>query len=143
MSRVAALSVLLLVAASGIQPRSVAAEIVAPRYPSDRITLEQWRAYLTEVKAVPDVKCIDYVQDQYVCDSSMQRTIWVFTREGHPAHPAVSRGILRQTPDSGFLGIDRSGHHAGDQTAFYRWMMDFVDLDRKQISEISRTPPLR
>ena len=89
---------------------------------------------------MPGVKCTDYVANQYVCDSAAQRTIWVFTSAGHPAHPAVSRGVMfiNEGPRGAFLGIDRSGHYAGDLIAFDKWMREFAVLDQRQIVELGR-----
>ena len=120
--------------------QAVARESIAPRYATAEITVEQWQRFLAEVKAIPGVKCGDYVQNQYVCDSAAQRTIWVFTSIGHPAHPAVSRGILFANPVPGgaVLGIDRSGHYAGDRAAFEKWMQEFAVLDQRQIAEFGK-----
>lgn len=110
---------------------------IPPRFPTTQISEEQWNAYLTEVKAVPDVRCKDAASKQYICDSSSQHTIWVFTRGGHPAHPAVSRGVMviQQSAQSTTVGIDRSGHCAGDRAAFDAWMKEFSVLDKKQIAQ--------
>jgi hypothetical protein len=110
---------------------------IAPHFATTQITSEQWSSYLNEVKAVPDVRCEEAASVQYICDSSGQRTIWVFTREGHPAHPAVSRGVMviRQTSQGATVGIDRSGHYAGDRGAFEDWMKGFAALDQKQVAQ--------
>jgi hypothetical protein len=110
---------------------------IAPHFATTQITPEQWSSYLNEVKAVPDVRCEEAASAQYICDSAGQRTIWVFTREGHPAHPAVSRGVMviRQTSQGATVGIDRSGHYAGDHGAFEDWMKEFAALDQKQVAQ--------
>jgi len=110
---------------------------IALRFPTVQISVDQWSAYLTEVKALPDARCKDAPSNQYICDSASQRTIWVFTREGHPAHPAVSRGIMviQQTPQGAMLGIDRSGHYAGSRAAFDAWMKEFASLDHRQVAQ--------
>lgn len=120
-----------------VQPVALGGDPIAPRYSTARIAIEQWQAYLAEVKAIPDSKCTDYVLMQYACDSAVQRTIWVFTRAGHPAHPAVSRGILfvSQVTGGAVLGIDRSGHYVGDRAAFEKWMKEFAALDQRQVGE--------
>ena len=111
---------------------------VTPRFATERISTEQWNSYLAEVKAVPDVRCKDAPSNQYICDSSSQRAIWVFTREGHPAHPAVSRGVMVFQPHQRgdvSVGIDRSGHYAGDRAAFEAWMKEFEALDKNQVAQ--------
>lgn len=115
-------------------------ESISPRYASAHITSEQWRVFLAEVKATPDVKCEKYVLNQYACNSAAERTIWVFTSFGHPAHPAVSRGVIFVSPVPGgtVLSIDRSGHYAGNRAAFDKWMHEFAILDQQQIAQLGR-----
>lgn len=115
-------------------------ESIAPRYATAKISIEQWQRFLAEVKAMPGIKCRSDMQNQYVCDSAVQRTIWAFTLVGHPAHPAVSRGVLFVNRISGgaVLGIDRSGHYAGDQAAFEKWMQEFAALDQRQIATFGK-----
>lgn len=110
---------------------------VTPRFPNARISVEQWSAFFAQVKAVPDVRCEDAPLNQYICDSSAQRTIWVFTREGHPAHPAATRGVMLFHPnETGVsVGIDRYGYYAGDQAAFEAWMKEFRLLDERQVAQ--------
>ena len=110
---------------------------IAPRFPTAQISVDQWSAYLAQVKALPDARCKDAPSNQYICDSASQTTIWVFTREGHPAHPAVSRGIMvfQQTVQGATVGIDRSGHYAGDRAAFDAWMKEFARLDHGQLTQ--------
>lgn len=128
---------LLVVVLGGIQRAGLADDLPAPRYATDQINLAEWQAYFAEVKAISDVQCRDIEPMQHVCDSRSQRTIWVFTRTGHPAHPAVSRGIVISQPVTGgsTLGIDRSGHYVGDRVAFSKWMIELVDSDQRQVSE--------
>jgi hypothetical protein len=125
------------IAACLLQSVARSSDSIAPRYATAKITVEQWRHLLAEVKALPDVKCINYVLNQYACDSAAQRTIWIFTSVGHPAHPAVSRGILfaNRAPAGAILGIDRSGHYSGNRAAFEKWMQEFAFLDQRQIAE--------
>jgi hypothetical protein len=63
--------------------------------------------------------------------------MWTFTLPGHPAHPAVSRGVMlvQQTDQGSRVGIDRSGHYAGDGAAFEAWMKEFHVVDQKQVAQ--------
>jgi hypothetical protein len=110
---------------------------ISPGPTTPQISMEQWRAYLAQVKAVPDVHCEDAAANQYICDSASQRSIWVFTREGHLAHPAVSRGIMviQQTSQGTRVGIDRSGAYAGDRAAFEAWIKEFAVLDKREVAQ--------
>lgn len=108
-----------------------------PRFPSMQITVDEWRTYLAEVTGMSGVRCRDVSANQLQCDSESQSTIWIFTRDGHPAHPAVTRAILKASDSQ--LGIDRTGHYAGSEPAFRAWMNQFVDLDRKSVNKWART----
>ncbi|HUI62192.1 MAG TPA: hypothetical protein VLX90_18345 [Steroidobacteraceae bacterium] len=101
---------------------------ISPRFATSQISSEQWQTYLSEVKVVADVQCkVDADSKAYMCRSSAQRTLWVFTRKGHPAHPAVFRGVIviQQTPQGPSVDLDRSGHYAGNRAAFEVWMKEF------------------
>ncbi|MGC1458269.1 MAG: hypothetical protein WA825_08350 [Steroidobacteraceae bacterium] len=112
-------------------------EPIPPRFPALQITTDQWKAYLAEVKALPDVQCMEDRINQLTCNSSEQHTIWVFTTPGHPAHPAVSRGVIvmQQTAKGATVSIDRSGHYAGHRAEFDVWMRQFAMLDRTQVAQ--------
>jgi hypothetical protein len=113
---------------------------IAPRFPTGRVTANEVLQFMAEVKAIPDVRCATDQNHQLICESTSQRTFWVFTLDGHPAHPAVSRGIM-VVSDTGAgmsVGIDRTAHYAGDVDAFRRWISDFADLDEKQIAQLSK-----
>lgn len=114
-----------------------AANAVDPSFPQAKISAAQWQAYFSAVEAIPDIRCADREPLQYACDSKNRRTIWTFTRRGHAAHPAVSRGVLiiDQVLGRTVLGIDRSGHYAGDLDAFNKWMLEFKALDERQVAE--------
>jgi hypothetical protein len=46
--------------------------------------------------------------------------------------------IFKDTPEGTTVRIDRSGHHAGDERAFHKWMDEFSVLDKRQIAEMQR-----
>ncbi len=112
-------------------------DAVPPRFPALQISTDEWKAYLAEVKAIPDVKCMEDRINQLVCNSSEQHTIWIFTTPGHPAHPAVSRGVMvmQQTDKGPSVGIDRSGNYAGHRAEFDVWMRQFEMLDKRQVAQ--------
>jgi hypothetical protein len=122
----------LLLATSGI----VLAQQSTPppaRFPTAKITTEQLLTYKSEIEAMPGIQCRDILAHQRQCSSNGQFTVWTFTLAGHPAHPAVSRGVMlvRQTSSGSTIGIDRSGHYAGDSAAFETWMNDFQLVDQE------------
>ena len=96
------------------------------------ITIEQWRTYQTQVTSLPGVQCRNVEADQFECDSASRQTIWIFTREGHPAHPALTSGVV--VTKNGQMGIDRSGAYAGSETAFHAWINQFLLLDQQQVA---------
>jgi hypothetical protein len=114
-------------------------------FPTAKISLVQWKSYLSEIKSIPGISCIDREPLLFVCDSSSRRTIWTFTRAGHSAHPAVSQGILvvAQVQGQAAIGIDRSGHYVSGVIAFEKWMQEFKDVDKRQVAEWQGTikPP--
>jgi hypothetical protein len=65
-----------------------------PRFLNEHISLADWQAYLDEVKSIPDVQCDKTQHSELYCVSDSRTTAWVFTTEGHPAHPAVATGVL-------------------------------------------------
>ena len=112
---------------------------LTPRFPTGHVSAADLQAFLAEVKVIPDTRCAPGPLHQLICDSSTQRTMWVFTLEGHPALPAVSRGVMVITPTASgtSVGIDRSGHYAGDKDAYLHWMQEFAELDRRQVKQWS------
>jgi hypothetical protein len=43
--------------------------------------------------------------------------------------------IVKQGEGGTIIGIDRSGHYAGDASAFDAWIDSFVALDKRQVAE--------
>jgi hypothetical protein len=80
-----------------------------PRFPREHITLTEWGAYFDEVRSVADVRCEDTPRKEIYYISNSLTSAWVFTKEGHPAHPAVAAGILLRA------------YYAGDEGAFNAW----------------------
>jgi hypothetical protein len=106
---------------------------IAARFPSARITVEEWREFELDVESKAAIECRELAANQRQCDSVTEMTIWIFTREGHPAHPAVSRGTIIVAP--GKIGIDRTGHFAGDPNAFDAWMAALHQFDQQQLDQ--------
>ncbi len=103
---------------------SVAAE--EWRFPTDKITAEQYQAYLEEVRAITGSKSYE-VADQLVVEAMGDNTIYVFTMPKHPAHPAVVKRKIVQKGDGVY--ILRQGHYAGSRSAYDRWWHEFDALD--------------
>jgi hypothetical protein len=101
------------------------------RHKTTHLSLEGWRELLAEVESRPGMKCENHDYFQYICDTPNPLSIWVFTRPGHPAHPAATQGVM--VMPNGVIDIDRIGFYAGDQFAYERWMKEFITLDARQI----------
>jgi hypothetical protein len=112
---------------------------IAPEFTTAKVTAEQLQAYTAQVEAMTDIQCHDIGANQRQCSSDSQMTIWTFTRPGHPAHPAVTRGILRVSPP--YVGIDRSGVYAGDDGAFANWIKEWVAVDVHNVAEFKKHLP--
>jgi hypothetical protein len=91
-----------------------------PRFPHEPITPTEWESYLSEVNAIPDVRCEKTPKSELYCVSDMRTSVWVFTIEGHPAHPAIATGVLVVYGQAA-AGILFRGYYAGDESAFRAW----------------------
>ena len=103
----------------GISGSSAVAADPPPRFPDEQITLAEWQTYRNEVTSVPDVRCNNTQRHEFLCVSESLKSVWAFTELGHPAHPAVSTGVLVVYPQSS--GILFRGYYAGDEAAYYKW----------------------
>jgi hypothetical protein len=99
---------------------ALAAEPPPPRFPNEHISSADWETYLSEVRSVADVHCEDTPRKETYCISNSLTSAWVFTKAGHPAHPAVATGVLDAHPPVA-AGILFRGYYAGDETAFRAW----------------------
>ena len=107
-----------------------------PESSATKITVEQLQAYTAQVEAMPNIQCRDIAANQRQCTSDSLMTIWTFTRPGHPAHPAVTSGVLKVSPP--YVGIDRSGAYAGDERAFTNWMKEWLAVDTHNVAEFKK-----
>jgi len=107
-----------------------------PRFATEKISVAELNGYRIEVHEMPNVRCVDLASNQTQCESKVQNTVWVFTREGHPAHPAVSRRVmvLMQTASGNAVLVNRTGNYAGDPLAYRTWMKEFASVDQRQVA---------
>lgn len=115
----------------------------APRFPTEQISLEEWSAYFKEVQSTPGVACeviararIEQCgQSQPSASKFGSGIIWIFTREGHPAYPAVVRLTLIHNPfcaageTTNHDSIVESGHYAGARAAYDSLMRSMKNYD--------------
>ena len=110
------------------QALAAQADDMAWRFPSDRITIEQWQTFRDEVLSKPGATRQEFA-NQLVITVTSERRIYVFTQPGHPAHPAV---VVRAVVERGQGSeVQRMGHYAGNQKAFDVWWHQFDALDAK------------
>jgi hypothetical protein len=113
-----------------------------PRFPQQQITLAEWQAYLDEVTSLPGVVCKDTQRHEVSCVAESLKSVWVFTAPGHPAHPAVSTGVLVVTANA--AAILSRGYYAGNESAFYAWVADAYrdvpNLDKWTQAPFNREP---
>lgn len=132
-SRPIALMVTCFAATITISSHAQSYEPDEPRFATAQISMDEWLSYRSEVQGFAHVMCRSDPSHQLICDSLSQRTIWVFTLDGHAAHPAVSRGQM--VVAEGAVGIARSGHFVSSREEFERWFGQFQELDERQVVE--------
>lgn len=98
------------------------------RFPTDRITPQQWQTYLNETLAKPNVRAHEEA-GQIIVEVPQETAIYVFTTTVHPAHPAVV--IRRVVEINNQIFLDRKGHYAGEQAAYEAWWRQFDALDNQ------------
>ena len=108
------------------------------RFPSDRISAQQWQIYLDETLAKPGVNAYE-AAGQLIVEVGPENAIYVFTTPAHPAHPGV---VIRQVVErDGHVGLTRRGHYAGDSRAYDRWWRQFDELDAKAKRRVQENLP--
>jgi Protein of unknown function (DUF4019) len=96
------------------------------RFPTDKITVQQWTQFREEVLAKPNSVRAEYA-NQLVVTVEAEGAIYVFTQPQHPAYPAV---VVRAVAESGGgAAVKRMGHFAGSESAFATWWHQFDALD--------------
>lgn len=95
-----------------------------PRFANPQITREEWKQLYDRVRKQPEAK-VRRMQYQIIITASHSKYIstYVFTRPGHPAHPAV---VIHDA----FSGdaehtAELAAHYAGPQLAFEAWRAEF------------------
>jgi hypothetical protein len=107
----------------------------APRFPTSKITTEQWRQYLSEISATPGIERRESSRQITLTDARTM-TIYAFTQEANPAHP----GVVVRALVTGPAGTDvrRIGYFAGDQATFAKWWTEFDALDAQIRRDMAR-----
>lgn len=105
-----------------------------PLFPSAHVSTLQIRNLVTNLVVRDGLQCKEFAPHQIQCDSRALPEVWIFVQPGHPAYPAVSRGIIVR---SGTLTcILRDGYFAGSESAFRAWMAKLTGYDKRIIEKV-------
>jgi hypothetical protein len=107
----------------------------APRFPTSKITVEQWKEYLSEIAKMPGIERRESAR-QITLTNAKTMTIYAFTQEANPAHPGVVVRVLVVGPAG--ADVRRIGYFAGDQAAFTKWWTEFDALDAQIRRDMAR-----
>jgi hypothetical protein len=106
-------------------------------YPRANITEAQWQRYFDEVREKHGASVQD-IGDQklLVFTDKTTNTIYGFTKEGHPAHPAWITRKLEQRGDELFVG--QIGYFAGSEPPFGQLFREYLALNVKMKEDAKR-----
>ena len=98
---------------------------------------DELQRYEAVIQARRDVHCAESGELQVTCESKAGLA-WIFTRSGHPAHPAVSASVWvwYQTPQGQNIRVDRAGQFGGDKAAYEVWRNQLVAGDEQQLQTL-------
>jgi hypothetical protein len=106
-------------------------------YPSPKITVEQWKRYLAEVRQSfePTVEILKGMN--LVAFSDMRsRTFYIFTTKDHPAHPAwITRQMVEE---AGQVHVRQIGYFAGSEEEFAKLFRDYQQRNQQLQEEVQR-----
>lgn len=106
-----------------------------PRFPTPRITADQWKEYLAEIVAVPGIERTQSARQLTLTDPRTM-TIYAFTQPANPAHPGVIVRTLVSGPDG--YSVRRIGYYVGDEITFEKWWHEFDALDARLRRELNQ-----
>lgn len=135
-----ALSGLWALAAGSIATLLVAAPALAQEwqpYPQPKITVEQWKAYLDEVRALHEASAEIYKGKGLVVFSDPEtRTFYIFTTKNHAAHPAwITRQVIEE---GGQVHVRQIGYFAGRQEPFDKLFREYQMRNDELVKEVEK-----
>ena len=98
-------------------------------YPSAKISVLQMGELLDSVKHRAGMNCTAFGPRALRCSSNTSHEIWWLTEPGHPAYPAISRGVVRWNEPTHEICMMRDGYFAGDEEAFAAWFRELQGYD--------------
>ena len=105
-----------------------------PLYPSAKISTQQYQDLFDSVTLRPDTHCKVFGPQQLQCNSDSLGELWWFTRPGHPAHPAASRGQMMHNNQTQETCLIRDGYFAGTEAAFASWLGELKRYDEQTVA---------
>ena len=106
-------------------------------YPRADISKPQWQTYFDEVVAKHASTAQKQNNEKLVMyTDALSNTSYVFTQDGHPAHPAwITR---RPQQGAGNVYISQIGYFAGDETSFAALFSSFSALNEQVSRDMQR-----
>jgi hypothetical protein len=112
----------LLVVIGALFPSVASSADPKPRYAAVAVSAAEISAYLQELSARSNVRRVERTHCTLL-DAQDDWSVYVFTKVGHPAHPAVF--VLHAEQEHHGVSRRRAwGHTAGDRQAFSRLLDD-------------------
>ena len=106
-------------------------------YPKARITPEEWQSYFAEVSQKHGARKQESPREPLVIFANAEgRTLYAFTKDGHPAHPAIINRQVVQQGDG--IYVDQVGYFAGDEAAFAKLSRAFEQLNAQMREYMKR-----
>jgi hypothetical protein len=112
----------------------------APLYPQAKISSDQLQKLRVAVEHRPGTACAENGPKAIRCSSLSSNEIWWFTKPGHPAHPAASRGQVMTDTSTRETCLVRDMYFAGDEQAAAGWLKALKDYDERIISRFRAHP---
>ena len=106
-------------------------------YPSPQITPEQWAMYGESVRQAHGDSVEVFKDKKLVAFSDLRtRTFWLFTKKGHPAHPAF---ITRQMyEEGGEVRVRQIGYFAGEEKEFAKLFSEYLKRNEELKEDVER-----
>jgi hypothetical protein len=109
-----------------------------PEVEESQIGYESPQAALEALQAKPEV-VVRTSQGWTIINDPSERTLWTFTPENHPAHPAVVKRAVQQK--DGALFLDMKVKCFGTKAACDTLVQDFQALNDKVQNDVRNSKP--
>ena len=114
-----------------------AAPLLRPRHSSIVVTAADIEKYKGELEALAGAKAVEQSTSKLI-DVQAHWAVYVFTKQGHPAHPAVFV-LHAEEEHKGISKVRAWGHTAGNQEAFAEYLAPCLARFRARKGPINRS----